>query len=572
MNFRWSTSLQQPSTVEKLVRNLGVSKLTAQCLVNRALTDVEEARRFLRPRLKDLSHPLEVPNMEAAVDRLFQAREAGESVVIFGDYDVDGVTSTALLIEVMEELGWRLNFYLPHRRNEGYGLSLTTAENCLKRFSPNLVLAVDCGSTARDTIAFLNEKDVDVIVLDHHQISHPPPSVVALVNPQVNGGRFCELSSVGLAFKLAHALVMRCRRLNQPPAARDYDLKPLLDLVALGTVADLAPLVGESRILVSSGLNRLNQTRRPGLLALMEVSRMRGRIDVTGVSFQLGPRINASGRMEDAIDSLNLLLCKDLAAAKEQALKLDAYNKERRQIEREIARQAITEIRERFDEREDFIIVRGDINWHVGVVGIVASQVQREFYRPAIILGGEGRLLRGSGRGVEGFDLAAALRECGDLLENHGGHALAAGLSILPENLSAFQRRINDYAKGRLARKCLTPLLRLDAEVSLSAMSLERMDELFCLRPFGAGNLPLQFAAKNVVLQSPIHRIGKEGQHAKFWIADERRKAGCEVLWWNCGEAKAPAGRFDLAFAPQINDYNGQRSVQLKLLHWRPVG
>lgn len=569
MNFRWSTSLQQPSTVEKLVRNLGVSKLTAQCLVNRALTDVEEAGRFLRPRLKDLSHPLEVPNMEAAVDRLFQAREAGESVVIFGDYDVDGVTSTALLIEVMEELGWRLNFYLPHRRNEGYGLSLAAAENCLKRFSPKLVLAVDCGSTARDTIAFLNEKDVDVIVLDHHQISHPPPSVVALVNPQVNGGRFCELSSVGLAFKLAHALVMRCRRLNQPPA-RDYDLKPLLDLVALGTVADLAPLVGESRILVSSGLNRLNQTRRPGLLALMEVSRMRGRIDVTGVSFQLGPRINASGRMEDAIDSLHLLLCKDLAAAKEQALKLDAYNRERRQIEREIAHQAITEIRERFDEREDFVIVRGDINWHVGVVGIVASQVQREFYRPAIILGGEGKLLRGSGRGVEGFDLAAALRECGDLLENHGGHALAAGLSILPENLSAFQRRINDYAKERLARKCLTPILRLDAEVSLSAMSLERMDELFCLRPFGAGNLPLQFAARKLTIQSPLQRMGKEGQHAKFWVADG--KANCEVLWWNCGEAKAPSGRFDLAFAPQINDYNGQRSVQLKLLHWRPVG
>lgn len=569
MNFRWSTSLQQPSTVEKLVRNLGVSELTAQCLVNRALTDFKEAGRFLQPRLKDLSHPLEVPNMEAAVDRLFQAREAEESVVIFGDYDVDGVTSMALLIEVMEELGWRLNFYLPHRRNEGYGLSLTAAKNCLERFSPKVVLAVDCGSTARDTIAFLNEKDVDVIVLDHHQISQPPPSVVALVNPQVDGGRFRELSSVGLAFKLAHAMVMRCRHLNQPPAAHDYDLKPLLDLVALGTVADLAPLVGESRILVTSGLNRLNQTRRPGLLALMETSLMRGQIDVSGISFQLGPRINASGRMEDAIESLHLLLCKDLEDAKEHALKLDAYNRERRQIEREIARQAIAGIRERFDEREDFVIVRGDLDWHVGVVGIVASQVQREFSRPAIILGGEGRLLLGSGRGVEGFDLAAALRECGDLLENHGGHALAAGLSIHPENLSAFQRRINDYAKRRLSRKCLTPILRLDAEVSLSAMSLEQMEELFCLRPFGAGNSPIQFAAKKVTLQSSLYRMGKEGQHAKFWVADG--KANCEVLWWNCGEAKAPDGLFDLAFAPQINDYNGQRSVQLKLLHWRPV-
>ncbi len=568
MNFRWSTSQQQPSAAGKLAHRLGVSKLSAQCLVNRGVTDAEEARRFLRPQLRDLASPLDVPNMTAAVERLFQAREAGESIVVFGDYDVDGVTSTALLIEVMGEFGWRLDFYLPHRRNEGYGLSQAAVENCLERFLPQVLLAVDCGSTARETIAFLNERKIDVLVLDHHQISNPSPPAAVLVNPQLNGGRFCELSSVGLAFKLAQALVMRCRELNQPPAARDYDLKLLLDLVALGTVADLVPLVRENRILVVSGLNRLNQTRRAGLLALMEVARMRGRIDVSGINFQLGPRINASGRLEDAIESLNLLLCNDATAARRQAMKLDACNRERQQVERDLANRAIAKVRERFDAQEDFVIVQGDGGWHVGVVGIVASRMQREFHRPAIILGGEGSELRGSGRSIEGFDLAAALRKCDDLLENHGGHAMAAGLSIAPENLPAFQDRINSYAKERLSPECLIPVLRLDAEVSLGAMSLQQVEELMRLRPFGAGNVPLQFAARNVALQNPPQRMGREEQHAKFWVTDG--EASSEVLWWNCRDAPMPSGYFDLAFAPQINDYNGQRSIQLKLLHWRP--
>ncbi|MCS1412104.1 MAG: Single-stranded-DNA-specific exonuclease RecJ [Verrucomicrobia subdivision 3 bacterium] len=569
MNFRWSIFRQQRSVAERLSHDLGVSELLAQCLINRGLADSNEADRFLRPQLKNLANPLEVPNMEAAIDRLFQAREQKEKVVVFGDYDVDGVTSMALLIEVMEEFGWRLDFYLPHRLNEGYGLSRAAVENCLKRFSPAVVLAVDCGSTAVDTIAFLNEQGVNVIVLDHHQVSDPAPSAVALVNPQINGGQFCELSSVGLAFKLAHAIIKRCRQLNQPSSAHDYDLKPLLDLVALGTVADLVPLVRENRIMVTSGLNRLNQTRRVGVLALMEVAHVRDQIGVFEISFQLGPRINASGRLEDAMASLNLLLCDDVAAAKKQALELDACNRERQQIEKGIADQAICAVRERFNAAEDFVIVQGDVEWHVGVVGIVASRVLREFYRPTIILGGEGSELRGSGRSVEGFDLAEALRECEGLLLRHGGHAMAAGLSIAPENLDAFRSRINQYAKENISRECLAPMISLDAEVPLGAMRLSQMEELIRLRPFGAGNVPLQFVTKNVMLQSLPHRMGKEGQHATFRVTDEQ--VSKEVLWWNCGSNPMPSGHFDLAFAPEINEYNGRRSIQLKLLHWRPT-
>ena len=568
MNFRWSIAPQKQSEAERLARELGVSELLGQCLVNRGHSDTEEARRFLKPQLKNLAHPLEIPNMSDAVERLFKARDAGEKIVIFGDYDVDGVTSTALLVEVLKEFGWDINSYLPHRLNDGYGLSQKAVGNCLERFSPSVFLAVDCGSTAGDTIDFLNEKGVDVIVLDHHQIADPTPAAVALVNPQVNGGLFCELSSVGLAFKLAHAIVMHCRKLNQPPSAQDYDLKPLLDLVALGTVADLVPLVRENRIMVTSGLNRLNQTRRAGLLALMEVAQVRDKIGVFEISFQLGPRINASGRLEDAMASLELILCSDVDAAKQQALQLDACNRERQQIEKGIADKAISTVREEFDPEEDFVIVQGSMDWHVGVVGIVASRVLREFYRPTIILGGEGAELRGSGRSVEGFDLAEALRECDDLLLRHGGHAMAAGLSIPPENLPAFRERINNFAKKTLTKKSFLPVVNLDAVVPLAAMALPRMEELMSLRPFGAGNVPLQFVARNVVLQSLPHRMGNDGQHAKFWVTDG--EVSNEVLWWNCGKQEMPAGHFDLAFAPQINDYNGRRSIQLKMLNWQP--
>lgn len=552
-----------------MTRELGVSELLGQCLINRGISDAEEARRFLKPQLRDLDHPLEVPNMSLAIKRLFKARDAGEKLVIFGDYDVDGVTSTALLVEVLQEFGWNIDSYLPHRLNDGYGLSRVAVGNCLERFSPSVFLAVDCGSTAGDTIDFLNGKGVDVIVLDHHQIADPPPAAVALVNPLVNGGLYCELCSVGLAFKLAHAIVMRCRELNQPPSAKDYDLKPLFDLVALGTVADLVPLVRENRIMVTSGLNRLNQTRRAGLLALMEVAQVRDKIGVFEIGFQLGPRINASGRLEDAMASLKLLLCSDLESAKQQALALDACNRERQQIEKGIADQAISMVRNEFDAEKDFVIVQGSLDWHVGVVGIVASRVLREFYRPTIILGGEGSELRGSGRSIDGFDLAEALRECDDLLIRHGGHAMAAGLSIAPENLAAFRERINNFAKKTLTKESFSPVVKLDAFVSLGAMVLPRMEELMSLRPFGAGNAPLQFAVKNVVLQSLLpHRMGNDGQHAKFWITDG--EVSNEVLWWNCGKQDMPSGHFDLAFAPQINDYNGRRSIQLKMLNWQP--
>jgi single-stranded-DNA-specific exonuclease len=299
------------------------------------------------------------------------------------------------------------------------------------------------------------------------------------------------------------------------------------------------------------------------------VAQSPARVGVYEVGFQLGPRLNAAGRLETATAALNLLLAHDLSAAEPLARELDARNRERQQIERSIAEEVIGALRTRFEADRDLVIVEGQLLWHIGVVGIVASRVLREFHRPAIILGGDGEEWRGSGRSIEGFDLAAALRACDDLLLRHGGHAMAAGLSIHPKNLDALRSRLNELARRTLSREQLQPRLLLDAEVSLGEMTLGQLEELRRLEPAGQGNPAVQLAVRNVSLQRPPQRMGRDQQHAKLWITDGRNV--CEVVCWNCDKAPLPAGNFDLAFVPQINEYSGSRSLQLKLLDWRPA-
>ncbi len=576
MKCRWTPATPQPLLVEPLASRLKISPLLAQCLVNRGFSDPSAIEDFLRPRLKNLADPFLLPDMDKAIARLLRARELGESLVIFGDYDVDGVTSTTLLQQVLRTFGLQANVYLPHRMDEGYGLSGDGVENCLKKYPTNLLLAVDCGSTAFETIAWLRERGVDVIVLDHHQISSPPPAAVALVNPQATisdlrspTSDFRELCSVGLAFKLAHALVKRGREMNLPGAA-DYDLRPLLDLVALGTIADLVPLTGENRILVSAGLERLNATERPGLVALKQVAQSPAQLTTFDVGFQLAPRLNASGRLETAEESLHLLLADDMEDAMPLAQRLDSQNRERQKIERTIAEEVSGAIRARFNPETDYVIVEGQLHWHIGVVGIVSSRVLNEFYRPTFIIGGEGDNWRGSGRSIVGFDLAAALRECDDLLVRHGGHAMAAGLTIQPDKLDAFRTRLNGIAKRTLKREDLQPPLRLDAEVNLGDITLDTLAELDRLKPMGQANPAVQFYVRNITHQRPLQRMGADKQHVKLWLTDG--KASHEAVWWNAGKESLPVGRFDLAFAPQVNDYNGRRTVQLKVLDWRAVG
>lgn len=613
MKFRWTLAPPQPLLATQLASRLKISPLLAQCLVNRGFSEAAEIENFLSPRLKNLADPFLIPNMNQAVERLFRAHEQNERLVIFGDYDVDGVTSTALLVEVLRALGWRVEFYLPSRMDEGYGLSADGVENCLKKFEPNLLLAVDCGSTAVETIQNLSERKIDTIVLDHHQVSNPPPNAVALVNPQLRrtgvppvsnsnqipaqaeqkiGDRqdacptFTELCSVGLAFKLAHAILKRGRETNLPGAA-ELDLKPFLDLVALGTIADLVPLVGENRILVSAGLRQLNETKRAGIRALKKVSESPEAIGAYEVGFQLAPRLNAAGRLETAEESLHLLLAENLETALPLAQNLDLRNRERQKIEKTICEQVIGTIRSKFDAQNDLVIVEGELLWHIGVVGIVASRVLSEFYRPTIIIGGENGEMRGSGRSVAGFDLAAALRECDDLLLRHGGHAMAAGLSILPDKIALLRERLNGLARLKLKPDDLQPPLRLDTEVNLSEINFELLAELEKLKPHGQGNPTVQFCARNLSHARPLLRMGKEKQHVKMWV-EQMPTAECgvrngnsafrlphseifEAVWWNGGDKSLPVGKFDLAFQPQINEFNGSRAIQLKVLDWQPA-
>jgi single-stranded-DNA-specific exonuclease len=574
MKFRWSLAPSQPLLAGQLASQLKIPPLLAQCLLNRGFSEIPAIENFLAPRLKNLADPFLLPNMDKAVERLFRARKQNEPLVIFGDYDVDGVTSTTLLVDVLRPLGWRVEFYLPNRMDEGYGLSADGVENCLKRFPTTLLLAVDCGSTALETIASLCSRDIDVIVLDHHQVSNPAPNAVALVNPQLTQNsklktqNFCELCSAGLAFKLAHAILKRGREINLPGTA-EFDLKPLLDLVALGTIADLVPLAGENRILVSAGLRQLNRSQRPGIVALKKIAQTPEKIGAYEVGFQLAPRLNAAGRLETAEESLHLLLAKNLEAAMPLAQNLDLRNRERQKIEKSIVEEVVGIVRSKFDSQNDFVIVEGQLLWHIGVVGIVASRVLQEFYRPTIIIGGENSEMRGSGRSIAGFDLAAALRECNDLLLRHGGHAMAAGLSIFPDKIDSLREKLNEMARRSLKPEDLQPSLRLDAEVGLEEINFEMLAELEKLKPNGQGNPVAQFCARNLSHAKPLQRIGKEKQHVKMWATDGN--VTHEAVWWNGGEKSLPVGKFDLAFAPQINEFNGKRSAQLKVLDWQPA-
>ncbi len=570
MKYRWNLAPSQPLLTGQLIRELPLSPLLAQCLVNRGLVTKEEVSDFLKPKLKLLADPFLIPNMEVAIERLWKARSNDERLLIYGDYDADGITSTALLVEALTELGWNVQAYLPGRFDDGYGLSPISVEKCLKQFEINLLLAIDCGSTSNEAIDCLNKNKVDVIVVDHHQLSNPPPNPVAMVNPQLSNDypNFQELCSVGLAFKLIHAIVKKGRQ-EGLQKERDLDLKQYLDLVAIGTVADLVPLVGENRKLLRFGLEQLSNTTRPGLVALKKITNIKSPVSVFNVGFNLGPRINAAGRMENPLAALNLLLAKDIFTAEKNAKLLDGFNLDRQKVERDISTKAIEDIKNKFDPDKDFVIVEGNMEWHLGVIGIVASRVMRKFYRPAFILTKDGNGWKGSARSIEGFDLAEAMRECDDLLNDHGGHAMAAGVSVKPGQVDAFRERINKVAKKTINAEMFQAPLKLDAETNLSEMTLVRIQEMQQIEPTGQGNPEIQLLIPNLTMSGSIFRMGKDKQHVKFWANDDRES--CEVIAWNLKPEDEPKGNFDLAVAPQVNSFNGHLSVQLKLIDWRPT-
>ncbi len=579
MKYRWSLFPPDELTTDVLSKSLGISTIVAQCLINRGIRDKEYGKLFLKPELRRLSNPFLLPDMSKAVERLFNTFEREESVVIFGDYDVDGVTSTVLLYDLLRKFGFDVNYYLPNRMEEGYGLNSGSVKRCLQKFPTRLLIAVDCGTSAVDVIKSLKHNNIDVIVLDHHQLSSEIPPAIALVNPFVCGNsndrdkpensRFTELCSVGIVFKLAHAFVKRARELGIKKAF-DIDIRNYLDLVALGTIADMVPLVGENRILVSAGLNRLNSNPRAGLESLINVSAIHSKVGVHEVGFQLAPRLNATGRLETAEDALQLLLAESVDESLPLAQKLDAKNRERQMIEHRIFEDVFKIVLDKFNPDEDYVIVEGNPDWHIGVVGIVASKIVQQFYRPTIIMGGDGDHLRGSCRSIDGFDIAQALSKCRDLLIKCGGHSMAAGVTIKHNNLNKFRERLNEFAKQELKKEDLLSGLMIDAKIKLSEISFEVMDEIKNLEPFGNGNGQIHLLSTGLKHYRPLLRIGSERQHIKMWVTDGG--AVFEAVLWNGGDSALPTGKFDLVFTPQINEYNQKRSIVLNVIDWKSSG
>ncbi len=532
----------------------GKSPLVRRLLAQRGIRGGAEAERFLNPKLKELGDPFALPDMEAAVVRLLQAIDAGESVVLFGDYDVDGVTSLTLLHSLLQAYGLQARCFLPLRMEEGYGLSGSALERCLGEGPINLLVAVDCGTTAREETARLKAQGIDVIILDHHEPDPARlPDVVALVNPK-RGIGWHYLCSAGVVFKVAHAMLKR----RQVP---DFDLKAELDLVALATVADIMPLVEENRLLVRQGLLRLRTTRRTGLHALIEVSGVTEPYTSMDLGFRLGPRLNAAGRLDTAHAALDLLLCQDPAEAAGIARDLDLQNRERQSLEQQIQAEATAQALSRMaggDPPQGLVIASR--SWHPGVVGIVAARLMRQFYRPIFVLAiDEDGNVKGSGRSVPGVSLVSALDACRPLLVSGGGHDMAAGVALREENLTAFRDGFDTSVRQQTGGAPLEPVLHIDAEVQLDELTMNFLDDYDQLQPFGSGNPQPVFMVRSVYPSAEPRLLRERHWRLELMQNGTTRTA----MWFNAGGQKLPPAPWDIAFHVDRNTFRGNTTVQL---------
>jgi single-stranded-DNA-specific exonuclease len=544
----------EAADVQSLARQLGVARFAAELLLRRGISASDDAEQFLAPRLISLSDPFLLPNMAAAVDRILAAIDRCERIVLYGDYDVDGVTSLALVTRLLRAMGAEPACFLPLRGDEGYGLSPDGVARCVSEHSPQLIVAVDCGTSAAAEIAALQARGIDVIVLDHHECKESLPECVALVNPKL-GDDFHYLCSVGIAFKVAHALLKR-----RPVEA--FDLREYLDLVALGCVADLVPLREENRIFVRRGLVQLAESRWIGVRALVEVSGLRAPFSPANIGFGLAPRLNAAGRLGTAQDALELLLTEDPGRARALAASLDVQNRERRTVEEAVYQQAEAQLAEGFDAARDAAIVVGATGWHPGVVGIVASRLQKRHHRPTFVVGfDETGTGKGSGRSIEGLSLVAALASCAEFLERHGGHEMAAGLTVREPRFAEFRQAFCACARQWLTDEQLQPRLRVDIELTLGEIDYELLDQHESLQPFGMGNPQPLFAARGVTLGGEP-RVMKE-KHRSLLL----RQKGDEyrAVWFNSAAQELPRLPWDVAFQIERNEWQGSVSPQIHI-------
>lgn len=555
---RWVIKNSAREAPAELVEKLSVSPLTAGLLAQRGIKTLAEAKLFLHGTAEDLSSPFHLRTMERAVERLAAALQKEEKILIYGDYDVDGLTATALLLRTLRP--WNkgnIIYYIPKRLGEGYGLHQEHLAKAVK-YGCRLVVTVDCGVTALKEAEFLRSKGVDLLVTDHHEPGAVLPEAVAVVNPKTTPGYpGGELAGVGVAFKLLQGLA------EIIPEVREVLWKNL-DLVALGTVADIVPLLGENRLLVKEGLKVLEKTENPGLSALLEESGWAGREVTPGlIGFGLAPRLNACGRLGDPAKALRLLLETDRNRARKIAAELEELNRKRQEIEEKVLREA-EELLAR--EEPGQAIVLGSENWHPGVIGIVASRLVEKYYRPVVLVALENGRGKGSARSIPGFHLYRALAACASLLEKFGGHEMAAGLEVTGEKLAAFKESFAEVAGSWLDPETTgTPVLEIDEVTALEDLTVELAREMAALAPFGPGNPEPVLACRGVKLLS-AGTVGKDGRHLTVEIGNgavSRRAVGFNLGSWR---EQLPVGEeFDLAFKLEEDGWNREHQVCLVL-------
>jgi single-stranded-DNA-specific exonuclease len=539
------------------------------------------AASFLEPKLTDLHDPSAMPGLDRAADRLLAAARAHEPIVIYGDYDADGVTATAILFHTLKHVApdATVSTYVPHRLEEGYGLNAQALDE-LARQGARVIVSVDCGITAAEPAAVARRAGVDLIITDHHNLpdrAEDLPDAFALVHPRLPGSTypFGDLCGAGVAYKLAWRLATRARGAARVDDATRALLIELLALAALGSIADVVPLLGENRILARFGLGRIKHSPIVGLRALVHASGLDGeRVDAWGVAFQLAPRLNASGRMGHARESVELFTTTDPARAAEIAERLTAQNNHRRTVEREILDQAVERIeRDGLATDDRRAIVLSDPRWHPGVVGIVCSRLVERFGRPAILLCESEGEAAGSGRSIDGFNLHAALAACSTHLSKFGGHDMAAGLRLPASAVSAFADAFIHQANAAIAIDELTPVAEVDARADLAELTVPAVQSLDKLAPFGRGNPAITLRLDNLVLDGPPVPLGKQGQHLALPL---RAFGGGRVLRtvaWKWSEHRAalrPGARFDALIRPLISSWSGRHTVEPELIDIRP--
>ncbi len=531
------------------------SSLTSGVLRRNGIEQPEEIEGFLHPRLNQLSDPFLIPEMDRAVERIDRALRNRERIVLYGDYDVDGVSSLAIMARLLLGYGGDVRCFLPKRADEGYGLSPDAVGRCFADGLPDLLIAVDCATNSVEDIARIRRDGVDVIVVDHHEFSGVRPDCTALVNPKC-GNDFHYLCSGGLAFKVAHALLKNC-------PLPGFDLKDFIDLVALATLADLVPLVGENRILVRRGLQQMERTCWPGLAALVQLACVRPPIRSADVGFRLGPRINAAGRLGSAETALELLLTNDHLDAARLAGMLDGQNRERQNVERFVSGEVDEWLRDHFDPAAHTSIVAGKEDWHDGVLGIVASKVMRRYHRPALVISfNSDGMGKGSGRSIEGLSLVEALGRCSQYLHQFGGHEMAAGLTLRKENFEDFRQAFEKASREILEGVELKKRLRLDAEVNIDTIDFPLLEEQEALEPFGMGNeQPVLFLRGVTPAAEP--RILKQ-RHLKFDFLAGRRKVG--AIFFDGANGGFPRPPWDVAFRIERNEFHGRVEPQMQVI------